>query len=518
VDPTPSAGRQHADPAKVSCLTGTCNFAAEPALYELMRLLETLAVAAATAAFLVAAPATTAGPRQLTLIQDAASFVHGANGDPYERLAEARRLGTDVVRLNLYWRQVSPSPNANRKPAGFVVGDPGSPGYDWRLYDRFFANARRAGLRVYVTVSGPIPDWGSREPRRCDREDGCAWKPDARKFAQFVKAVARRYKGRVRYWSIWNEPNMEGWLAPQRVHRGRVRYSARMYRAVWLRGYRAIRRYDPARRRSVLFGELAPYASPRPFLRWALCLRPDGHPIASRRRGCPRRPAKLPIAAVAHHPYPYSAIANPRTPVRSDSDVGLSNLHQLTRAMDQAARHGRIPPRRPVFITEYGIQTNPPDPYAPPPRKQARWLDESARLVYADRRVRSIAQYELVDASAPDTFNTGLRFPDGSAKPAWRSFPLPVVATAYGRANVGIWGWVRPARGPVSVDVLARRRGSDHARVVAVARTSRRGFLRVRHRGRRADRLVYRLRWHAAGGRTLYSRRATVGRPLRYRK
>jgi hypothetical protein len=476
--------------------------------------------AVASAIWLAVAGAAHASPHQLTLIQDTASFVHGANGDPYERLAEARHdLGADIVRVNLYWRQVSPSPNARHKPPGFVVGDPDAQGYDWRLYDRFFENATRLGLRIYVTVSGPIPDWGSREPRRCRGDTGCAWKPRARAFAQFVKAAARRYGGRVRYWSIWNEPNMEGWLAPQRSHRGRVRYAARMYRSLWWRGYKAIRRYDSPRRRSVLFGELAPYASPRPFLRWALCLNPSGRPIVSRRRGCPRRrPVKLPIAAVAHHPYPYSGIANPRLRVNSDANVGLSNLHQLTSAMDQAARHGRIPRRRPVFITEYGIQTNPPDRYAHSPRKQALWLDETARLVFADRRVRATAQYELVDAADPAQFNTGLRFEDGSAKPAWSSFRLPVVATAYRRNDVEVWGWARPAHGRTRVQVLARRRSGGPARVIATPRSNRSGMFRIRHRGRLASRLIYRLRWRDRDGEIVQSRAARAGRPLRYRR
>jgi hypothetical protein len=485
-----------------------------------MRFQRSFAAFVACAAWLAVVGTASAGKHQLTLIQDTASFVHGANGDPYERLAEARHdLGADVVRVSLYWREVSPAADAKHKPRGFVIGDPDSSGYDWRLYDRFFDNATRLGFRIYVTVSGPIPDWGSREPRRCNGDGGCAWKPRARAFAQFVKAAARRYGGRVRYWSIWNEPNMEGWLAPQYAFRGRVRYAARLYRSLWWRSYKAIRRYDRPRRRSVLFGELAPYASPRPFLRWALCLDPTGRPVVSRRRGCPdRRPRKLPIAAVAHHPYSYSGIANPRLRVRSQSNVGLSNLHQLTQALDQAARHGRIPRRRPVFITEYGIQTNPPDRHAYSPRKQMLWLDETARLVFADPRVRSVAQYELVDAADPDVFNTGLRFQDGSAKPAWKSFRLPVVATAYKRSLVEVWGWARPAQGRTRVQVLARRRGPSRARVIASALTNRSGMFRVMHRGRLASRLVYRLRWRDQRGSTVLSRRAHPGRPLRYRR
>jgi hypothetical protein len=147
-------------------------------------------------ALLVSAASANASPGQLALIQDDAAFVEGRRGDPWALLHEARhQLGADIVRANLYWRVVSPAPTANSKPHGFEVDDPSSPGYRWAMYDNFLANARAAGLRVYLTITGPTPDWASREPRRC--RDGCIWKPRSRLFGKFVQAVARRYRTRA---------------------------------------------------------------------------------------------------------------------------------------------------------------------------------------------------------------------------------------------------------------------------------------------------------------------------------
>jgi hypothetical protein len=312
----------------------------------------------------VLASSAQAAPAQLALIQDDAAFVEGRRGDPRALLHEARHdLGADVVRANLYWRVVSPAPSANSKPEGFDVGDPYSPQYRWAMYDHFVANARAAGLRVYLTITGPTPDWASHEPRRC--HEGCIWKPDSHLFGKFVKAVARRYRGQVRYWSIWNEPNHFGWLLPQYSHRHRVRYSARMYRSLWYRGYRAIRRHDPARRGSVLFGELAPFASPRAFFHSAMCIDRRGRRLRSRHHRCPRRPLKLPVGAVAHHPYPHGASVHPLSRVRGRSNITIAYLPRLKRSMHLAARRGRMPRARPIFLTEYGIQSNRPIPMAP---------------------------------------------------------------------------------------------------------------------------------------------------------
>jgi hypothetical protein len=64
------------------------------------------------------------------------------------------------------------------------------------------------------------------------------------------------------------------------------------------------------------------------------------------------------------------------------------------------------------------------------------------------------AQFLFQDLSDPRSYQTGLLFPDGRAKPALQAFKLPFWAQtqeANGQSYVLVWGQVRPDRGPQSV-------------------------------------------------------------------
>lgn len=72
----------------------------------------------------------------------------------------------------------------------------------WAKYDRIVALARRYGLQVIARLDSP-PAWARRDQR---------WPygpPDRYEdFGDFVATVVARYRGQVRYFQIWNEPNL----------------------------------------------------------------------------------------------------------------------------------------------------------------------------------------------------------------------------------------------------------------------------------------------------------------------
>jgi len=451
-----------------------------------------------------------ASPRQLTIMQDDQVFMGWSSHDPKAGMDEVQRLGADVIRTTLVWEYVAPRPRSDHMPAGFDIADPNSPGYDWASYDRVVRLARAAGLRVLVNIAGAIPHWASAQPRRCHQR--CVWKPRASLFGRFASAVARRYRGKVWMYSVWNEPNLAAWLQPsvRRTRYGVVDLQAKAYRQLWMSAWRAIARDDPGRRNRVLFGETAAIGEPIPTLYAALCLDPRGRPFRGHMRalqGC-RHARRLPVGGFAHHPYNRAATGSWRTLTRIPTSLSIAYLWRLSRLMRVAARRHRIPGGRGVWVTEFGYQTRPPDRvHGISLWRQARELNESERLFFADRHVRAFSQYELFDAPSVVQYNTGLRFQGGRHKPSYDAFRLPLVVTRLSRNRVEVWGCARPSYGVRRVRLLARRPGG-RSKLVARPRTNSQGYFRIRIGRRSASRLIWRLE------RTLAS---ATGQPITYR-
>lgn len=74
----------------------------------------------------------------------------------------------------------------------------------WDKYDRIVDLANERGLQIIARLDNP-PDWA----RSGDRGESIQGPPDrVEDFGDFVEAVVQRYRGRVRYYQIWNEPNL----------------------------------------------------------------------------------------------------------------------------------------------------------------------------------------------------------------------------------------------------------------------------------------------------------------------
>jgi hypothetical protein len=331
---------------------------------------------------------------------------------------------------------------------------------------------------VLLTVTGPGPVWTTRDPRRGSQRV----EPRPDEFGRFAGAVARRYRDQVDRYSVWNEPNIAGWLQPQSICEGRGRRrrcepaSPHIYRALVRAALPAIKRADPGAQ--VLVGELAPIGAPKPsrgatiapvaFLRAFGCVDARYRPI---RTGRCRSFRPAPADALAFHPH---GVRRGPEDANPDADsIGMADLPRLVRALDRLTARGRIraPGRRPleVHLTEFSYQTSPPDrAVGIPLGRQAIYQQQAAFLAWRNPRVRGLIQYQWEDEPARDKgpgtkryagWQGGLRRFDGTPKPAHAAFEAPfVVAVAEDGLSARVWGQIRP--GGAQAVTLVRGEGA----------------------------------------------------------
>jgi len=384
-----------------------------------------------------------------------------------ETLNEIDSFGVSWVRVVMYWRAVAPNPGDWRSP-GVDLGNPAN--YDWARYDRAIDELRGRGLKVLLTVSGPVPDWATRS------RHSATMHPSASQFGRFMRAAGQHFATRIDHWSIWNEPNHPDFLGPQ-YSRGRA-VSPHIYRALFIAGERGLRTSGNGHD-VVLMGETAPVGTshvvpPLTFLRGALCLDASYH----RRKSCRRVGAD----GWAHHAYTHGA---PWYTPRSRNDVTIGVLGRLNHALALAGRAGAIRRHLPIWLTEFGIQSKP-DPYiGVSETAQAEFRSISELLAYRNPRVRVFSQYLMRDdppRPGPRSerfagFQSGLRHADGKPKRAYEGYRLALVAKR-GTSRVLLWGVVRPHHGRDGLKIQYRGR---HGRWHTLKRD------RTNARGRRTD-------------------------------
>jgi hypothetical protein len=436
-----------------------------------------------------AAPAAAAAPGQAMTFEAPSELLDDVRRDA--ALDEIRAFGVTRVRVLVYWEQFAPAPGDRVRPV-FDAADPAAyPAGTWDRLDRLFESAELRGIAVQPTLTGPVPRWATKARR--DR----VTEPLPAEFELWATAVARRYAGQAVTWSIWNEPNHPQFLLPQ--FRSGHAASPRLYRRLFLAGLRGLRAGGVAEDAAVLAGETAPRGTPRvvaplAFLRGVLCL-------DSRYRRTTARCDPLPAAGWAHHAY--TTAAGPRFRPSARDDVTIGVLSRLTKALDRAARAGAVAKKLPVHLTEFGIQSEP-DPYAGVSfTRQAEYLGIAERIAWRNPRVASFSQYLLRDdqprpgprASRYGGFESGLRLADGTAKPAYDAFRLPLAVDLRG-SRATIWGIVRPAEGATTATLLGSVKGG-WTELRSVATDEFGAFaVTVTHRsGRR-----YRLRWTSPDG------------------
>jgi hypothetical protein len=458
------------------------------------------------------APAAHASPGQISIMMDDDQLIYRGDDVATRSLEQMKKLGVDAVRVTVLWKTVAENARfsaadikrlkltgklktaAQKQTKKFKATNPSTyPIRNWDRYDNLVTSARDVGIKIYFNVTGPGPSWGMTRPPKKYLSLAGTWKPRPSAFKQFVTAVGKRFDGtyvdengshaalpRVSFWSLWNEPNQAGWLSPQWERRGSsiVPASPALYRKLQQFGYKGLvasgHRVDND---IILMGETAPNGTdqrtakapmrPGTFLRELACIDPAGNPYtgaAASARDCGDFAKRGPIMANGYAHHPYTKNVPPTTADPNPNAITMANISSLGTLLDDlsAKSGGAIPANLPLFMTEFGFETNPPDPFSGvAPAAQALYNTIGEYQAWQNPRIRSQAQFLLRDVAPVRThkkgtkaywftYQSGLLYLKGAPKVSLLSYVTPFLAfdshttdPATGTEVFNLWGQLR---------------------------------------------------------------------------
>jgi hypothetical protein len=404
-----------------------------------------------------------------------------------QMLDELQALGIDSLHLYMHWNDMAPDPTAKHKPA-FDANDPGQYlASGWAPFDQVVRQAAARKMGVDLDLVAPPPRWaaGPGAPKPANRHT--SWKPNVALFAQWVHAAGVRYSGhytpagassplpRVHFWSVWSEPNIGVNLGPETTHAGSaVEVAPRLYRHLLNAAWTSLQATGHGDDR-ILVGELAPQGdgrsapglfnamAPLRFLRALYCVDASYQQLRGTQaslRGCPATPAAsarfatqnpglFKASGLAVHPYSFTSLP-PNVRIPNEPDYAeLAAMPTLEATLDRLQRTYGSHKKFPIWSTEYGYLTNPPNPqYTVTPERAAYYLNWAEYMTWQDPRLKSFDQFLIADPPGTTVFATGLVTAAGQPKPGFYAFRMPLylpVSTTKKGSPLVVWGGARGA-------------------------------------------------------------------------
>jgi hypothetical protein len=286
--------------------------------------------------------------------------------DRSSRIEAAAQQGATIMRLLVQWNLAAP-----RKPG--TPSDPFDPAYNLDDVDEAVRFAQEMDQEVMLTISG-TPGWanGGKTPNNMPKR--------LSDLTTFTRALAARYSGRfsgypfVRFWSVWNEPNLQRFLTPQFNSVGKSVAPAN-YAKLYAAAYTGIKAGNPLAK--IAIGETSARGSDK-----AGGIRPTHSPGKFAELVAKANP-RLKFDAWAHHPYPQNPNDRPTQVVRWPN-VSLRSLPRFVDSLNSWFHRKSSS----IWITEYGHQTRPPDSLGIP------WPTQSA---YVAQAIKIAKSYPFVD-------------------------------------------------------------------------------------------------------------------------
>ncbi len=316
-------------------------------------------------------------------------------------LYSAQAANGNIIHVLVNWSTVAPT-----KPANPLNGN--DPAYNLSDIDALVKLAPKYGFQILMTIA-QTPKWanGGKTPN---------YPPsNLNTLTQFCQMLATRYNGSkqgtgvVTRFSIWNEPNLQLFLAPQ--YNGTKKVSPATYAKLYMAGYKGIHAGNPtalvAAGETSNRGHNGPTSTnisiaPATFARLVSVANP-----------------KLPFAAWATHPYPSNYALGPAQRV-SYPNVGFSTMNRF--GADLAKWFHRPVP---IWVTEYGEMTAPAAAgYGPISNAlQAAHAKAALKLAQASPYVQMFVWFIFRDSAPPPlSWTSGLLNKSGTKKPAYNAF------------------------------------------------------------------------------------------------
>ncbi|MEM1058544.1 MAG: hypothetical protein AAGK14_04785 [Verrucomicrobiota bacterium] len=111
--------------------------------------------------------------------------------------------GTDISRVGLNWGR-----NISREPGVWTFDK----------LDNEVKEEAKFGVQIQALVAY-CPWWAAPEPYRSESKGQARWgpwskkAPDPKAWRELCRRLAERYQGKIRYWEIWNEPDLSGFFS-----------------------------------------------------------------------------------------------------------------------------------------------------------------------------------------------------------------------------------------------------------------------------------------------------------------
>jgi hypothetical protein len=303
---------------------------------------------------------------------------------PAPRLVERiDEIGVGWARIDFVWAFVEPERDV----------------YDWSLYDRVIADLDNRGVRMFATIAG-TPAWATSGPEFSGPPD------DEADWRDLCARAADRYRGRVRAWGMWNEPNLTRfWTGSRR------QYLDAILRA----GAEAIRAADPE---ALVVGPDLAHLSSGDWDAWLFDVAVNGRDV---------------LDVIVHHVYPSDDLASDVT----DKLVSGGNLPidppAVREVLESSGWWGR-----PFWLGETGVSTNPPNSES----VQDQFYIDLLRTWFAPGGrdwVDKVFFYELADdPSIEDAWGLVGPPPDYEPKRAFSSYREFIKGATYDDATIDV--------------------------------------------------------------------------------